>query len=68
MLLPAAVLAVPLAGMVVSFSALVLVISVWLEGRRLVASLGLSAVAGAVIYTVFAVGLQVPLPTGAFGI
>ncbi|MFC7340353.1 tripartite tricarboxylate transporter TctB family protein [Saccharopolyspora griseoalba] len=66
-LLPAAVLAVPLLGMVVSFAALVLVISVWLEGRRLAESLLLSAAAGAAIHAVFAVALQVPLPTGLLG-
>lgn len=66
-LLPVAVALVPLVGMVVAFGLLVLVISTWLEGRRPLPALALSAGSAAVIHGVFSVVLQVPLPTGVFG-
>jgi hypothetical protein len=66
-LLPVAVALVPLLGMVVAFGLLVLVISTWLEHRRLLPALLLSATASVTMHVVFAVVLQVPLPSGVFG-
>ncbi|GAA0529975.1 hypothetical protein GCM10011581_29530 [Saccharopolyspora subtropica] len=66
-LLPAALLVVPVVGMVTAFGLLVLVISVWLEGRRPVAAVAISLVAAAAMHVIFVVVLRVPLPTGVFG-
>ncbi|WP_246154667.1 tripartite tricarboxylate transporter TctB family protein [Saccharopolyspora hirsuta] len=66
-LLPVAVALVPLLGMAVAFGLLVLVISTWLEGHRPLPAVALSACSAAAMYGVFAVVLQVPLPTGVFG-
>ncbi|TDD33139.1 tripartite tricarboxylate transporter TctB family protein [Saccharopolyspora elongata] len=66
-LLPAALLAVPLVGMVTAFGLLVLVISTWLERRKVLPALALSAVSAAAMHVIFAVVLRVPLPTGLFG-
>ncbi|MER5392972.1 tripartite tricarboxylate transporter TctB family protein [Saccharopolyspora sp. NPDC002686] len=66
-LLPVAVALVPVLGMVCALGVLVLVISTWLERRRLLPAVLLSASSAAAMYVVFAVVLQVPLPTGVFG-
>ncbi|MCI2417198.1 tripartite tricarboxylate transporter TctB family protein [Saccharopolyspora sp. K220] len=66
-LLPAALLVVPVVGMVTAFGLLVLVISTWLERRRVLPALALSAVSAAAMHVIFAVVLRVPLPTGVFG-
>ncbi|MGW1679879.1 tripartite tricarboxylate transporter TctB family protein [Saccharopolyspora sp. NPDC002376] len=66
-LLPVSVALVPVLGMVCALGVLVLVISTWLEGRRLLPALLLSASSAVAMYVVFAVVLQVPLPTGVFG-
>ncbi|MGP4016076.1 tripartite tricarboxylate transporter TctB family protein [Saccharopolyspora sp. 5N708] len=66
-LLPVALLVVPVVGMVTAFGLLVLVISTWLERRRVLPALALSAISAAGMYVIFAVVLRVPLPTGVFG-
>ncbi|MEU6262550.1 tripartite tricarboxylate transporter TctB family protein [Saccharopolyspora shandongensis] len=66
-LLPATLLVVPLLGMVTAFGLLVLVISTWLERRRVLPALALSAVSAAAMHVIFAVVLRVPLPAGVFG-
>lgn len=66
-LLPAALLVVPVVGMVAAFGLLVLVISTWLERRRGLPAAALSVVSAAAMYVIFAVVLRVPLPTGVFG-
>lgn len=67
-LLLVAILAVNLLGFLVSFGLLVLVISVWLERRGVVASLAVAVGACALIYVVFELFLRVPLPPGLIGI
>ncbi|WP_246536609.1 tripartite tricarboxylate transporter TctB family protein [Saccharopolyspora endophytica] len=66
-LLPVTVLAVPVVGMVCAFGGLVLVISTWLEGRRVLPAAAFSVAVAGGVWVVFAVGLAVPLPTGIFG-
>ncbi|MEV4730455.1 tripartite tricarboxylate transporter TctB family protein [Saccharopolyspora sp. NPDC049426] len=66
-LLPVTVLAVPVVGMVCAFGGLVLVISTWLEGRRLLPAVAFSVAAAGGVWVIFAVLLAVPLPTGIFG-
>ncbi len=66
-LVPVTVLAVPVVGMVCAFGGLVLVISTWLEGRRLVPAVAFSVAVAGGVWVVFAVLLAVPLPTGIFG-
>ncbi|MQA07440.1 MAG: tripartite tricarboxylate transporter TctB family protein [Pseudonocardiaceae bacterium] len=60
-------LAVQYLGIVLAFGLLVLVISTWLEGRRPLPAVLMSATSAAAMYVVFAVFLRVPLPTGVFG-
>lgn len=66
-LLPVTVLAVPVVGMVCAFGGLVLVISTWLEGRRLLPAVAFSLAVAGGVWVIFAVLLAVPLPTGIFG-
>ncbi|MEB3370889.1 tripartite tricarboxylate transporter TctB family protein [Saccharopolyspora mangrovi] len=66
-LLPVTVLAVPVVGMVCAFGGLVLVISTWLEGRRLLPAVAFSVAVAGGVWVIFAVLLAVPLPTGIFG-
>jgi putative tricarboxylic transport membrane protein len=66
-LLPVTVLAVPVVGMVCAFGGLVLVISTWLEGRRVLPAVAFSVAVAGGVWVVFAVLLAVPLPTGIFG-
>ena len=65
--LPVAVLLVPLLGFLAAFGLLVLFISAAVERRRVPVALLATVLAVAVGYGVFAVFLDVPLPTGAVG-
>jgi putative tricarboxylic transport membrane protein len=67
-LLLAAILGVSLFGFLVSFGAFVLVVSTWVERRRLLSSLVITVAAVAFIYLVFVVFLRVPLPQGLLGV
>jgi putative tricarboxylic transport membrane protein len=67
-LLLAAIFAVSLLGFLVSFGAFVLVVSTWVERRRLLSSLAITVGAVAFIYLVFVVFLRVPLPQGLLGV
>ncbi|WP_433873558.1 tripartite tricarboxylate transporter TctB family protein [Saccharopolyspora sp. CA-218241] len=60
-------LAVPYLGMVLSFGLLVLAISTWLERRRLPQALLMSAATATAMHLLFAVLLDIPLPTGVLG-
>lgn len=66
-LLTATVLLVLLLGFIVSFGLLVLTVSLWVERRRLLPSLAVSAGACTFVYVVFVWFMQIPLPTGVFG-
>ena len=66
-LLLAALLLMPVLGMVLAFALLVLAVSVWLEGRSWPQALLMSAVCAVALYGVFAVLLGVPLPVGVLG-
>lgn len=66
-LLLATIVAVNLLGFLVAFGAFVLVVSTWVERRRVLSSLALTVAACAVIYAVFVVFLRVPLPPGLLG-
>jgi len=59
-------LLVPYAGFLLAFGALVLFIATVVERRSWLSALAITAVAVAVVYGVFAVFLNVPLPTGLF--
>jgi putative tricarboxylic transport membrane protein len=67
-LLLATIVAVNVLGFLVAFGGFVLVVSTWVERRRVLSSLALTATACAVIYAVFVVFLRVPLPPGVLGI
>jgi putative tricarboxylic transport membrane protein len=67
-LLLAAIFAVSILGFLVSFGAFVLVVSTWVERRRLLSSLAITVSAVVFIYLVFVVFLRVPLPQGLLGI
>ncbi len=67
-LLLAAIFAVSLFGFLISFGAFVLVVSTWVERRRLLSSLAITVGAVAFIYLVFVVFLRVPLPQGLLGV
>ncbi|RVX41998.1 tripartite tricarboxylate transporter TctB family protein [Nonomuraea polychroma] len=60
----AALLLVPIAGFLLSLGLLVLVISTVIERRPVPASLAVTALSVAVIYLVFVLFLEVPLPMG----
>ncbi len=59
-------LLVPYAGFLLAFGALVLFIATVVERRSWLSALAITGVAVAVVYGVFAVFLDVPLPTGLF--
>ena len=63
-----ALLLVPVAGFLVAFAALVLAISAFVEKRPVLPSLGVAVAASVVIYAVFVLFLDVPLPGGVLGI
>jgi hypothetical protein len=62
------IVAVTVLGFLVAFGAFVLVVSVWVERRRVVGSLVITVSACALIYLVFELFLRVPLPQGLLGI
>lgn len=66
-LLLLAILAVTVFGFLLSFGALILVVSVWVERRGIVGSLAVTVGACVLIYVVFVVFLRVPLPQGVLG-
>jgi hypothetical protein len=59
-----AIALVPLVGFLISFGALVLFISAVVEKRPLVGSIAIAVCAAAIVYGVFGVFLNVPLPHG----
>ena len=59
-------LLVPYAGFLLAFGALVLFIATVVERRSWLSAVAITATAVAVVYGVFAVFLNVPLPTGLF--
>lgn len=59
-----AIVLVPYAGFLLAFGALVLFIAVVVEGRSWLAAIAVTLAAVGVVYGVFAVFLNVPLPTG----
>ena len=63
-----AIVLVPLCGFLLSFGALVLFISVWVEHRPWVTAIVVTAVSVAVVHVVFVLLLGVPLPGGALGL
>ena len=63
-----AIVLVPLCGFLLSFGALVLFISVWVERRPWVTAIVVTAVSVAVVHVVFVLLLGVPLPGGALGL
>jgi putative tricarboxylic transport membrane protein len=67
-LLLATIIAVSLLGFLVAFGAFVLIVSTWVERRRVVPSVAMTIGACAVVYVVFVVFLRVPLPPGLLGI
>jgi putative tricarboxylic transport membrane protein len=67
-LLLAAIFGVSLFGFLISFGAFVLVVSTWVERRRLLSSLVITVSAVVFIYVVFVVFLRVPLPQGLLGV
>lgn len=66
-LLTATVVLVLVVGFIIAFGLLVLVVSLWVERRRLLPSLVVSAAACAFVYVIFVWFMQIPLPTGLFG-
>ena len=67
-LLLAAIFGVSVFGFLISFGAFVLVVSTWVERRRLLSSLAITVGAVVFIYLVFVVFLRVPLPQGLLGV
>lgn len=67
-LLLATIVAVNVLGFLVAFGLFVLVVSTWVERRKLLPSLAMTVAACAVIYAVFVVFLRVPLPPGLLGL
>jgi putative tricarboxylic transport membrane protein len=62
-----AVVLVPYVGFLVAFGLLVLIVSVLVEGRRVLPSLAVTVATVAVTYGVFGLFLQIPLPVGLLG-
>lgn len=62
------VLLVPLLGFLIAFAALLLVIAVAVEKRKILPSILVSVVTLGVTYAIFVMFLRVPLPQGIFGI
>lgn len=67
-LLLATIVAVNVLGFLIAFGLFVLVVSTWVERRKLLPSLVMTVAACAVIYAVFVVFLRVPLPPGLLGL
>ena len=67
-LLLATIVAVNVLGFLIAFGLFVLVVSTWVERRKVLPSLAMTVGACAVIYAVFVVFLRVPLPPGVLGI
>jgi putative tricarboxylic transport membrane protein len=67
-MLLAALLLVPVTGFLVAFGLLVFAVSAFVERRRPVPALVVAVVATLVIYAVFVLFLNVPLPGGLLGI
>lgn len=66
-LLTVTVVLVLVVGFIVAFGLLVLVVSLWVERRKLLPSVAVSVGACAFVYLVFVWFMQIPLPTGVFG-
>lgn len=64
----ATVLLVPLLGFLLAFAAMLLVIAVVVERRKIIPSVVVSVVTLAVTYAIFVLFLRVPLPQGILGI
>lgn len=64
----AAILLVPLIGLLLSLASLMIFVSIVVEHRRVVSTVIITAVTVAVFHFVFRVFLGVPLPTGLLGV
>ncbi|MCU1518800.1 MAG: hypothetical protein JWQ75_3521 [Pseudarthrobacter sp.] len=64
----ATVLLVPLLGFLLAFAAMLLVIAVVVERRKIIPSVVVSVLTLAVTYAIFVLFLRVPLPQGILGI
>jgi putative tricarboxylic transport membrane protein len=64
----ATVLLVPLLGFMLAFAAMLVVVAVVVERRRILPSIAVSVVTLAATYAVFVLFLRVPLPQGILGI
>lgn len=64
----ATVLLVPLLGFMLAFAAMLIVVAVVVERRKILPSIAVSAVTLAATYAVFVMFLRVPLPQGILGI
>jgi len=64
----ATVLLVPMLGFILAFAAMLVVVAVVVERRKILPSLAVSAVTLAATYAVFVLFLRVPLPQGLLGI
>lgn len=64
----ATVLLVPLLGFMLAFAAMLLVIAVVVERRRILPSFAVSVITLAATYAIFVMFLRVPLPQGILGI
>lgn len=67
-LLAVAIALVPLIGFALSFGALVFVVSTFVERRRLVVAVAVTAVSLVAVHLVFVMFLGVPLPGGILGV
>jgi hypothetical protein len=67
-ILVATLLLVPLLGFIISFALMLLSIAVFVEKRKWLPALAVTAAALAVTYLIFVVLLRVPLPQGLIGI
>jgi len=64
----ATVLLVPLLGFMLAFAAMLVVVAVVVERRKILPSLAVTAVTLAATYAIFVMFLRVPLPRGILGI
>lgn len=67
-LVTATVVLVLVLGFIVSFGLMVLVVSAFVERRRLTTSLLVAIAASALVYLVFVLFMKIPLPWGAFAL
>ena len=67
-ILVATLLLVPLLGFIISFALMLLSIAIFVEKRKWLPALAVTAAALAVTYLIFVVLLRVPLPQGLIGI